>query len=353
MIAGSLDFKVPAELEARRPPEARGIARDEVRLLVSDRVTGALEHRSFRELPELLVPGDLLVVNDSATLPAALPAHRDSGAALALHLSARVANSLWIVEPRGEATQGERLELPAGGSAILLAPVDPRAQRLWYARLDVRDPIEEYLHQHGAPIRYTYAEAETSSLSDYQTIFARVPGSAEMPSAGHPFTRRLLDALAKRNVEIAAVTLHAGVSSAETHEPPQAEPFSITRATADAVNTARREQRRVIAVGTTVVRALESAVSGDEVVATERWSDLIVTPERGVHAVDGLLTGFHEPRASHLAMLAAFLSPDALRAAYDAALASGYLWHEFGDMHAIFPSSHRGKATNFPSLDHL
>lgn len=336
MIAENLAFELPAQLEARRPPEERGVARDGVRMLVSDARTGALEHRAFAELPGLLGPRDLLVVNDSATLPAALDARRGDGSALLLHFSSRVAATLWIVEPRASCVAGETLVLPGNGCATLLARMQPEAGRLWYARIDVPEPVVEYLHRYGRAIRYAYLDG-VFPIAAYQTIFARVPGSAEMPSAGRPFTPRTLAELRRGGVRIAAVTLHAGVSSAEVHEPPQPEPFAVPYATAQAVNATRRLGGRVVAVGTTVVRALESAVTAGEVVASNGWSDLVVTPERGVAVVDGILTGFHEPRASHLAMLRAFAAAGVLEAAYAGALEAGYFWHEFGDVHLIVP----------------
>jgi S-adenosylmethionine:tRNA ribosyltransferase-isomerase len=334
MIVANPAFKLPKELEARRPAEARGIPRDGVRLLVTDARSGTCEHRLFVELPALLEPGDLVVVNDSATVPAALEARRRDGSPLALHLSSRVANTLWIVEPRGAASTGDRLTLPGDALATLIAPLHADASRLWYARVDVPEPIVEYLHRHGAPIRYPYVD-EPYPIADYQTIFARTPGSAEMPSAGRPFTERTLAGLRRRGVGLRRLTLHAGVSSAEAHEPPQAEPFIVPAATAAAVNAARHGGRRVIAVGTTVVRALESAFVDGEVVASNGWTDLVVTPDRGVHAVDGILTGFHESRASHLQMLAALSNPQALERSYGAALDAHYLWHEFGDIQLL------------------
>ena len=334
MIGDGLAFELQPHLEAGRPPERRGLARDGVRLLVSDAETGALDHRAFAEFPYLLEAGDLLVVNDSATLPAALDARRADGTALALHLSTRVTNSLWIVEPRAAASTGEVLALPGAATATLLAPANPDAVRLWYARIEAPDPVVEYLHRHGTAIRYAYVDG-SFPIADYQTIFARVPGSAEMPSAGRPFSAKTLALLRERGVAIATVTLHAGVSSAEAHEPPQPEPFSVPHATAEAVNATRRYGGRVVAVGTTVVRALESAVAGGEAVAANGWTDLVVTAERRLAVVDGILTGFHEPRASHLAMLRAFTAPGVLEAAYAAALECGYLWHEFGDVHLI------------------
>lgn len=340
MIAEEIAFELPERLEARRPPEMRGIARDAVRLLHSDARTGAVEHRTFSDFPNLIGARDLLVVNDSATLPAALEARGRDGTTFPLHVSARVTNTLWIVEPRGPRRVGDVLGLAAGGSATLLERVAPDADRLWYARVDVCDPYVEYLHRYGRAIRYAYL-AGSYPIAIYQTIFARVPGSAEMPSAGRPFTARTLADLRARGVKIATVTLHAGVSSAEAHEAPQAEPYVVPHATADAVNATRRAGGRVIAIGTTVVRALESAVVRGSVVASSGWTDLVVTPQRGLAATDGILTGFHEPRASHLAMLRAFAPASVLEAAYRAALGGEYLWHEFGDVHLILDAASR------------
>ena len=288
----------------------------------------------FVDLGAFLRRGDLLVANDSATLPAALDARRANGEALTLHLSSPVAGTLWIAEPRGVVTPSESVMLPAGGTATFLAPVNERSARLWYARVEVPEPLDEYLVAEGRAIRYAYVPHDVP-IEAYQTIFARLPGSAEMPSAARPFTQRVLDNLRGRGVEVATVTLHCGVSSAESHEPPQPERFEVGSRTAELINRARTEGRRVIAVGTSVVRALETAGRGEEVEALHGWTDLIVTRERGVHVVDGILTGLHEPEASHLAMLQAFLSDADLARAYDEALAHRYLWHEFGDVHLI------------------
>jgi S-adenosylmethionine:tRNA ribosyltransferase-isomerase len=328
------NFTIPAELEAREPAEYRGVPRDHVQLLVSDRISGGVTHAMFVDLGAYLRAGDLLVVNDSATLPAALDAKRSNGAGVALHLSTPIAGSLWIVEPRASVVAGEPLALPRGGEATMLAPTHAGESRMWYARLDVPEPIVEYLHEYGRAIRYRYVPADIP-IEAYQTMFARVPGSVEMPSAGRPFTPSVVADLERRGVRFASLTLHCGVSSAEAHESPQPERFAVPAHTADAVNEARREGRRVIAVGTTVVRALESALRGDDAIASGGWTDLIVTPERGVRAVDGLLTGLHEPAASHLDLLQALLPADDLRAAYDEALEHRYLWHEFGDVHLI------------------
>ncbi|HLJ61161.1 MAG TPA: S-adenosylmethionine:tRNA ribosyltransferase-isomerase [bacterium] len=333
--AAPLEFALPPDLEAHEPPEARGLRRDGVRLLVTHRDTGAIVHARFADLPEHLAPGDLLIVNDSATLPAALRARRSNGTAAALHLSTRLPAGLWIVEPREvDPEPGETLELPDGARARLLITY-PGSRRLWIARLDLPTPLRQYLGRHGRPIAYPYVRG-TWPLDAYQTVYAREPGSAEMPSAGRAFTPAVLARAARRGIGLAHITLHAGVASPERHEPPAEEWYRVPSGTAAAIRAARRGGRRVVAVGTTVVRALESAATVDqEVIASEGWTDLVVTPQRGVRAVDALLTGFHEPRASHLAMLEAFAGRAHLAEAYRAAIAGGYLWHEFGDLHLI------------------
>jgi S-adenosylmethionine:tRNA ribosyltransferase-isomerase len=334
--AAAIAFELPPELEAREPPEARGLARDEVRLLVSRRADDSMVHASFRDLPEFLRPDDLLVANDSATVPAALTAVRSDSAEFALHLSTRLDTGAWIVEPRKAAVAaGERVALPGGASATFVGRYRD-SQRLWIATLELDDEdVYAYLARHGRAIRYPYVPRDWP-IEQYQTVYARVPGSAEMPSAGRPFSERVLEELQRRGIGWATLTLHCGVASLETHESPAEEPFVVPESTAEAVNATRAAGGRVIAVGTTVVRALESAAGDDGVVrAASGWTDLIITPERGVRVVDALLTGFHEPKASHLSMLEAIAGRAHLAAAYRAALAGRYLWHEFGDVHLI------------------
>ncbi len=316
------------------PPERRGIARDEVRLLVSDRAGGTHAHASFLDLPSILRRGDLLVVNDSATVPAAIESRRTNGEPLALHVATRIDERLWVVEPRGRVHESEPVHLPDGASAVMLAALDPEHPRLWYARFALPEPMLDYLARFGAPIRYGDA-TQRFPLGDYQTIFARHAGSAEMPSAARPFSLRVLDALHRRGITIAPVTLHCGVSSFEAPERPSIERFTVPAATADAVNLARAHGRRVIAVGTTPLRALESAVEGGRVVAASGWTALVIDREHRVRTVDALLTGFHPDGATHRWILDAFLTGDALAGAYCEAARRGYLQHEFGDVHLI------------------
>jgi S-adenosylmethionine:tRNA ribosyltransferase-isomerase len=331
----ALSFELPARLEAATPPAVR----DEVRLMVAQ-PGRALVHTDFLALPTQLEPGDLLVVNASATLPAAVKARRDDGTELDLHLSTPdpVHPGRWVVEVRRDGRRAraacETLALPGGGRATLLAPyLSPG--RLWVAQLDLPEALEPYLNRHGSPIRYAH-ETEARPLDDHQTIFATEPGSAEMPSAGRPFTTRALTNLRDHGISVQRIVLHTGVSSQERGERPYPERYRVPAHTAARVNAARRAGRRVIAVGTTVVRALETVAGRDGGVrAGAGWTSLTVTPERGVRSVDGLLTGWHEPEASHLLMLEAFAGRRLLERSYAAALDRGYRWHEFGDLHLL------------------
>lgn len=342
MLRTELEFSRPAALQAFAPPEAQGRARDAVRLLVSTADDGH-RHETFCNLPALLAPGDLLVVNDSATLPASLPAQASCGQ-FRLNLSTHYGRGLWLAEPRRDHATPGPLPL-AAGEAIQVAGAPARAvgplhgqPRLWFVQFD--SDAMGLMQRYGEPIRYGYVE-QPWPLAAYQTIFAAEPGSAEMPSAARPFTPRVLDALRARGVQVASLTLHTGVSSLEVESDTveahavYAEPFAVPRATAAAVNAARAQGRRVIAVGTTVVRALESAWDGDRVRAMEGFTRAYIHPGRPIRVVDGLLSGLHDPLASHLAMLYALAGADRIRAAYVEAVAHGYLWHEFGDSHLI------------------
>ena len=344
------EFTLPPELAAREPAEARGAGRDGVRLMVSRRASGEISHHRFGDLPELLLPGDLLVVNTSGTVPAAVPVkgewrgtgRRVPGGGLAVHFSTFLPDGAWLVELRaadGRATRpygggeaGQRLALPGGAVLTLEQRV---TGRLWRARLSTA--VLPYLLRHGSPIRYSYVERPWP-IEAYQTVFSGRPGSAEMPSASRPFTPETVTRLVTRGVTIAPLTLHTGVSSLEGDEEPYPEPYDVPPATARLVNLARAAGGRVIAAGTTVVRALETRADAAGVVtAGAGWTSRVVTPETAPRATSGLLTGLHEPRSSHLLMLSAFAGDELLRRCYAAAAERGYLWHEFGDVHLLLP----------------
>jgi S-adenosylmethionine:tRNA ribosyltransferase-isomerase len=324
----------PELIAATAPPERRGIKRDAVRLLVTDRDAGASTHHHFFDLPSLLHAGDLLVVNDSATQPAALTATRANGDSLPLHVATMIDQRIWMAEPRGPVVCGEELQLPSGGSAVMIAPVEPERPRLWYAWFQLPLSMTAFLAAYGQPIRYGYV-TQRFPLGDYQTMFAREPGSSEMPSAARPFTPRVVRALQRSGIEFTTITLHCGVASFEQPERPALERYAVSRETALAVNTARGEKRRVIAVGSTALRALESAARGQEAVASSGWTDLVIDEHYQIKMVDGLLTGFHDSGATHQSILRAFLDSETLRDAYSQAAQDGYFCHEFGDAQLI------------------
>jgi S-adenosylmethionine:tRNA ribosyltransferase-isomerase len=327
---------------ARRPPEWRGIERDGVRLMVSD--DDGHRHARFADLATFLLPGDLLIVNESGTLAASLPARGRLGE-FRLNLSTRYASDLWLAEPRPSAEQpgpmpwrtGDRI-LAAGVPGRWIAPY-ATAPRLWFVVFDGN--IDAAMARSGEPIRYGYLQTPAPPLSMYQTMFARVLGSAEMPSAARPFTQRVMERLARRGVGVARVVLHTGVSSLDlqdgtTTSTTYPEPFRVPAAAAEAVNRARREGGRVIAVGTTVVRALESAARDGVVRGTAGFTRLMIGPRRDTSVVDGLITGLHEPGTSHLDLLTSIGGEERVKASYEEATREEYLWHEFGDAHLLW-----------------
>jgi S-adenosylmethionine:tRNA ribosyltransferase-isomerase len=340
-------FTIPPGAEATAPPERLGLQRDEVRLMAvrPDGITTA----RFRDLPDLLDAGDLVVVNTSPTLPARLEARRSDGVVVPLHRSTTLDDGAWVVELRRPDNSGPdlgvepgaELSLPDGVRLTLLGgyPDRSRPSRLWQASAEPAVGAA-YLHVHGQPVRYPYL-AEAVPLADLQNVYADIPadrGSAEMVSAGRPFTERLLVRLMRRGVPVVPLTLHTGVSSPELHEPPYPERFAVPEVTARAVNGTREAGRRIVAVGTTVTRALETATGADGVTRpASGWTDLVLWHDRPARAVTGLITGLHVPEASHLHLLEAIAGPELVQAAYARAVAERYRWHEFGDSMLFLP----------------
>ena len=390
---------------ASRPPEERGLGRDGVRLLVA--TPDGLVHARFGDLRRFLSAGDLLVVNTSATIAAAVDGRREDGRPVVVHFStpfqaeargegargegargegvrgegaygegahgnrasgrgrrgegtpgepapgepapgeAAPGEETWLVELREGAPAtarvtgadpGETVALPAGASLTLLRPYpSATATRMWEAAVAAGVGVGAFLGRHGRPIRYSYVPGQWP-LAAYQTVFARSPGSAEMPSAGRPFTAGLVTDLVAAGVVIAPITLHAGVASLEAGEPPLPERFTVPGPTAQLVNLTRAAGRRVVAVGTTCTRALESAAGPDGTVRARRgWTGLVLGAGDPARIVTGLVTGWHDPDASHLALLEAVAGPELVHAAYLEAERAGYLWHEFGDSCLLLP----------------
>jgi S-adenosylmethionine:tRNA ribosyltransferase-isomerase len=357
--APSTRFELPEHLTATEPPEHRGLTRDGVRLLVAESVPASAQpddpasdgvrvtHSRFRELGRHLEPGDLVVVNTSQTIAGEIDGVLDGNWPVVLHVASPLADGSWVVElrtapdaarPLLTAQPGEVIGLAAGGRLRLLGPYPEHAasptgegNRLWRAEVSGVEPFAGYLLRHGRPISYGYLHGHWP-LSDYQTVFARHPGSAEMPSAGRPFSAELVTDLISRGIAFAPITLHTGVSSQDAGEPPQAERYEVPAATARLVNATRLGGGRVIAVGTTVTRALESAADPDGWVSpASGWTELVISPGHPARVVTGLITGLHNPDASHLLLVESVAGPRLAQRAYDAAVQAGYLWHEFGD----------------------
>jgi S-adenosylmethionine:tRNA ribosyltransferase-isomerase len=385
-------FASPEDRTATEPPELRGLRRDGVRLMVA--TPAGIRHTFFHRLADQLSAGDVLVVNTSATVPGQLDGVRD-GSDVVVHIANRLGDATRVVELRTAPSAsapildgriGEHVALPAGGVLELIAPYpelrasgiarrraeeegaeaffplratttaadskrDARAaqqigpgsapngtgNRLWRARVIVSQSLSNYLRQHARPISYGYLNT-SFPISAYQTIFALCPGSAEMPSAARPFSAELVARLVSRGVIFAPITLHTGLSSQDAGEAPQPEWFEVSETTAHLVNSSRVRGGRVIAVGTTATRAIESAARPDGIVAAASgWSDLVISPDRPVRVVDGLITGWHNPEASHLLLVESVAGAELTQRAYDAAVAEHYLWHEFGDSCLLLP----------------
>ncbi len=350
MTSATTTFSAQGLTTATEPPEYRGLTRDGVRLLVAD--GGGIAHTTFSNLPTHLRAGDLLVVNDSATIPAELDGLRRTGRRVVVHLGTDLRDGSWTAELRSapdaaapmlDGEPGEVVGLPGRARLRLLAPY-PRpnsspsrsGSRLWRVRIHGAGPLVPYLNRYGRPIAYGYL-SRRFPLADYQTVFGVRPGSAEMPSAGRPFTTELVARLTAGGVAVAPITLHTAVSSQDAGEAPQAEWFEVTEGTAALVRATRAAGGRVIAVGTTTTRALESAATPDgSIAAAAGWTSLVIDALQGVRLVDGLITGWHDPHASHLSLVEAVAGTELTQRAYDAAITHRYRWHEFGDTALLF-----------------
>ncbi|MGH8960479.1 MAG: S-adenosylmethionine:tRNA ribosyltransferase-isomerase [Jatrophihabitantaceae bacterium] len=336
----ALEFALPPDLEASAPPRER----DDVRLLVA--APDGMRHERFADFARFLQPGDLLVVNTSATLAAEVDGRRLGGAPVAVHFASALDDGSWVVElrppwpatgPVRDVRPGEHIEMPDGITLSAIEPHPDGQRRLWRASVAVDGGVRRYLARHGRPIRYAYVPAP-HPLTAYQTVFADDPGSAEMPSAGRPFTTGIVTDLAVHGVAVAPVTLHTGVSSPEAGEPPQPEPYRVPSPTARLVNSTRDAGGRIVAVGTTVTRALESAADvRGTVTGSAGWTDLVLGPDRPARVVNGLVTGWHAPGASHLSLLEAVAGGELVASAYAEALRERYRWHEFGDSCLLLP----------------
>ena len=347
-MSAPFTFTLPEELAAKEPPERRGLSRDRVRLMAIDRALNKVTHTKFDRLGDFLNPGDLLVFNSSRTLPASLKGCEDNGTCLEIRLAQKLPDDSWLALllcQQGELFScGLRsgMELDFGlGLTTTVVKRDTYIPRLWQIRFNHQDTeLIDLLYRLGQPVRYEYVSAPWD-LDYYQTVYAVEPGSAEMPSAGRAFTWKLLFDLKRKGIETTNIVLHTGLSSymddeLDAQHPASEEEYFISDTAAQKITLARRRGGRIIAVGTTVVRALESvAEETGKVIAKHGYTRLHINANHRLKAVDGLLTGMHEPEASHLDLLTAFLASHQIKDAYSEAVQKQYLWHEFGDLNLI------------------
>jgi S-adenosylmethionine:tRNA ribosyltransferase-isomerase len=349
-MRATLSFDLPDELNAGQPPERRGLSREDVRLLVIERRTGQIDHSQFGRLTKFLRPGDLLIFNSSRTLPASLPGQwqePDGNHHLEIRLAEHLPDDSWLAlllcrdRIRCAPEQGALIEFGGGLTARVLRP-DGRIPRLWKIRFSQSGSrLIDLIHRLGQPIRYDYVSSPWD-LSYYQTVYANLPGSAEMPSAGRAFTWKMLFHLQRAGVDTAFLVLHTGLSSYvdqvfDRQHRMAEEEYEVSATVAEKIQRTQARGGRIIAVGTTVVRALETVAkeSGHGICAGRGYTRLRITANYPLRIVDGLLTGLHEPEASHLDLLSAFVSAEQIREAYQEAVSRGYLWHEFGDLNLI------------------
>ena len=341
-----LSFDLPDELSATKPPELRGINRDEVKLLIINRNDYMTYHSTFNHLSDFLRSGDLLIFNSSRTLPASLKTiNKGKGKPSEVRLAEHLPDDTWLVlflfdkeTPKNSLIKcGQKIEFESDLTAVVEKP-DSHNPRLWKIKFSKTGAaLIDIFYMIGKPIRYGYISAPLP-LEYYMTVFAIDPGSSEMPSAGRAFTWKMLFDLKNKNIGTSFLTLHTGLSSymdddlSATHVVSEEEYF-IPAGTASRIRTAKAKGGRIIAVGTTVVRALESSASlTGKVVAGHSYTNLKITGEHKLKIANGLITGFHEPQASHLDLISAFLNPSQIREAYEQAIERKYLWHEFGDL---------------------
>ncbi len=341
MEATVFDFYLPSELNASHPPERRGIRRDHVKMMVLDKKTGTVSHDQFFRLADYLKSGDLLVMNNSRTVPAILQAGliRDTKLiqqAVEIRLARRRDEESWDVLVVTDCVRlGDILQFSSDLSAVVIDTKE--GSPLKTILFSKKGPaLFNSIYALGEPVRYEYIN-DKWGLDYYQTVFASHPGSVEMPSAGRAFSWELLFNLQKKGIELDFIQLHTGLSyllddELETSPADNYEEYHLSEKTIEKIHKTKASGGRVIAVGTTVVRALESAgVTG----AINGVTNLYINQHFPLKMVDGIITGFHEPRASHLDMLTAFVSQDLLWSAYEEAIDQQYLWHEFGDMNLI------------------
>lgn len=334
-------FQLPKELNATCPPEKRGLRRDGVKLMVLNKQTGAIDHDCFYNLDQYLNKGDLLIVNNSRTIPALLKADWYRGQKfLKMNCEIRLARQLnereWdVIIPQEGIQFGDIFHF----SNNVIGKVTKVSEHSPFKRMEFTLGGVQLLHEIyklGEPIRYEYIH-QPYLLEDYQTVFGSIPGSMEMPSAGRAFTWELLEKLKRKGVQVASIILHTGLSyyldDKWDHSPSlQFEEFVVPPNVIKQIQETKNKGNKVIAVGTTVIRAVETAIHTGKY---SGWTNLYIDRDFKIISADGIITGFHEPEASHLHLLSSFVPESFLMKAYEEAIKHEYYWHEFGDMNLI------------------
>jgi len=330
------DYDLPKELIAQTPVEPR----DASRLMVVERKSGAIQHRYFRDLPEFLRPGDALVVNDTRVMPARLLGHREkTGGAMEVLLLKRLSRDRWetLVKPGKKARPGERIIF---GDGLLVGtvvePTDFGGRVIDFTYEGVFENLLDRLGQMPLP---PYIHAQLSDPERYQTVYAREWGSAAAPTAGLHFTPELLERLKAQGVEIHKITLHVGLGTfrpVEVEDPTQhkmhSEFYSVSPEAAEGINAVRRRGGRLVTVGTTSVRTLETASQPDgTVVPGSGWTDIFIYPGYRFKVVDSLITNFHLPKSTLLMLVSALAGRELIMKAYREAVEMRYRFFSFGD----------------------
>lgn len=339
--SNAINFHLPDHLNASQPPEKRGVRRDHVRMMVLDRKTGDKAHNHFINLANFLESGDLVIINNSRTIPAVMQARWNRSSVLLaqnaeVRLARRHSEDTWealiVASP---VKVGDTLQFTPELSAIVIA--EKENSPLKFIKFSQKGiALFNIIYAIGEPVRYEYIK-QPWDLDFYQTVFACHPGSVEMPSAGRAFSWELFFQLKQQGIQLDFIQLHTGLSyllddSCSTNPEDNEEAYHISEQTWEKVLQTKASGKKVIAVGTTVVRALESAAKSG---VCSGITNLYIDRHYPLKIADGIITGFHEPKASHLDMLTAFISEHHLMNAYHQAIEAGYLWHEFGDMNLI------------------
>ena len=336
MNVSDFDYELPEELIAQDPIEDRSSSR----LLMLDKKTGAIEHHIFRDIIDALNPGDCLVINNTRVIPARLlGVKEDTGAAIEVLLLKRRDNDIWetLVKPGKKMKLGAVVSFGDGTLKGTVVDVVEEGNRL--IQFSYEGIFEEILDQLGQMPLPPYITHRLEDKSRYQTVYAKYDGSAAAPTAGLHFTKELLAAIREKGINIAEVTLHVGLGTfrpvkadvVEEHHM-HSEYYSVNPETADLINTTRKNGGRIIAVGTTSCRTLESASTPDGVLhAGDGWTEIFIYPGYQFHVVDALITDFHLPKSTLMMLVSALAGRDHIMNAYAEAVKDRYRFFSFGD----------------------